>query len=507
MNSARNVSLLLHAHLPYGLRTEVPFSLEEAWLHEATIDCYVPLLYVFGSLPAGKLPPIAVSLSPTLIEMWEHPAFPERFEAHLRRGINLFENEAADPTLPAPRRALASNYAQSWESILKDFRSKFQGKLLGAWTQLAQLGKVELLTTATTHAFLPAHQNATSRKLQIELGVERFTRLTGIEPKGFWLPECAYYLGLERDLETIGIEWFSVENMGESSLTRCPNKLLAISRHSYLSRKVWDARSGYPGNVDYREFHRDAIKELSHEKAGLFRLENGDSLPLGMKYWRVSGQEDKDWYDPAQAVEQARQDAHDFIRELEEEATDPITFLPFDAELFGHWWFEGPVWIKEILHLASSAQSLHLGTPTEILADAPEIHVGRPKPSTWGHQSDYSFWVNHETDWIYPLLQQADRQLAELLNNQPKQESTLYGRAIGQLTRELLLAQASDWPFMIRAGATANYARERIQRHLARFHYLAEQIAQGNIDQEALAGLEELDPILPDLTIERLIHS
>ncbi|MGE9296657.1 MAG: 1,4-alpha-glucan branching protein domain-containing protein, partial [Puniceicoccales bacterium] len=396
-----------------------------------------------------------------------------------------------------------------WEGARQDFTDKHKQDLPAAFARLAQQGKVELLTTAMTHGFLPAHQNAVSRRLQIELGVQRFTELTGIDPAGFWLPECAYFPGLENDLAAAGVRWFGVEDMGGPRVRECPNGVTAIARDTALSRVVWDARSGYPGHAAYREFHRDAAHELSNEQAGLYRTPDGTTLPLGMKYWAVTGGAEKSFYEPDVAIAQARSDADDFAAAIDAESASGLTFLPFDAELFGHWWFEGPTFLSHFMAQSATGRDFTLSTPTAALADMADLPVKRPIASTWGRQADFSYWVNHETDWIYPLLAQADATFAHLAESWDEPdfspEQTLRNRALRQLIRELLLAQASDWPFMIRGGATANYARERIQRHLARFHYLATQLTTGTIDANTLAALESLDPILPELPLDTVL--
>ncbi len=481
------------------MRPELPISLEECWLYEAVTNCYLPLLELISSLPKTIAPMLAVSLSPTLLELWSHPQFAERYAAHIDRYTAILEREENDASLPFQRRELAHHYRQRAHSLHSEFLSNGQ-TLPDIWASLARAGKVELLTTAATHAFLPAYQQTPlSRRLQIQVGVETFEAHTGLKPTGFWLPECAYYPGLENDLAEVDVEWFAVENMGGPTIRECPNGIRAIARNGTLSRKVWDARVGYPGNAHYREFHHDAVTELSAEQAGLYRLPNGDSLPLGLKYWRVTGSNEKDWYDASQARIQAEADAADFVSALDS-VGDEFIFLPFDAELFGHWWHEGPHWLQEVLIKGQTANAMDFASPTAALAAVEEVPVEQPAASTWGRRSDYSFWINNETDWIYPLLQAADRELGYWLEAMPV--TPLQHRAIQQLTRELLLAQASDWPFMLRAGATAQYAEERLRRHLGRFQFLLRQLRQDTIDLETLTALEQLDPIFPDLNLE-----
>ncbi|WP_309382347.1 1,4-alpha-glucan branching protein domain-containing protein [Cerasicoccus frondis] len=499
MTEARTVSILLHAHLPFGMRPELAISLEECWLYEAVANCYLPLLELIGSLPKTRAPMLAVSLSPTLLELWAHPQFTDRFAKHLERYADILSAEEANQSLPPERRKLAQQFRLESQRLANRFLN--QGESLpNQWRALAAADKVELLTTAATHAFLPAYQQSPlGRSLQIRLGMETFERRIGRRPKGFWLPECAYYPGLEEDLAHEGVAWFAVENMGGPVVTQCPNGVQAIARNSALSRKVWDAQTGYPGHASYREFHRDAVFELTHAQAGLYRLPDGSSLPLGLKYWRISGSSHKEWYCPPTARAQAEADADEFLTALKQDDSETI-FLPFDAELFGHWWHEGPQWLRQLLNQGNIMPAIDFAAPSAALERLNDIPEAQPIASTWGRRSDYSFWINNETDWIYPLLQSAEKSLEAVWCG--SSQSPLRDRAIRQLMRELLLAQASDWPFMLRAEATAQYAEERLRRHLGRFHFLLRQIQSNEIDHKTLAALEQLDPIFPDLNTQ-----
>ncbi|MEO0509847.1 MAG: 1,4-alpha-glucan branching protein domain-containing protein [Verrucomicrobiota bacterium] len=500
----RIMSLLLHAHLPYGIRPDLENSLEQAWLFEAVTGCYLPLLDLVQSLKKRpEAPWFTLSLSPTLLELWAHSEFKTRYRKHLKEGLTIIENEAANRKHALERRQLALEIRKNWLEASKRFEA-IDGKLAEAFSQEAQKGKIELITTAATHAFLPAYQNnAPLRHFQIENGIRTFTKHTGIEPKGFWLPECAYFPGLEADLQAHGIEYFCLEQLGLSATTppspirqplACPNGLLAIGRDTALSQNVWSARSGYPGQPVYKEFHRDGIEQVDEKTCAGFALPTGDRLPFGLKYWSVTGAETKNWYNSEVARNQAKVDAADFVSKLE--ATEEgLIFLPFDAELFGHWWHEGPIWLKHVIDAVNRSPKLELTNTHKASKAFKNPTIGRPAASTWGRKNDYSFWINRDTDWIYPLICQASQTFALLVSDLNKMDANpLIQRALRQASRELLLASASDWPFMIHAGSTVEYAMQRIREHISRFHFLAQAISRGSIDEKHLSLLEKLNP-------------
>jgi 1,4-alpha-glucan branching enzyme len=82
---------------------------------------------------------------------------------------------------------------------------------------------------------------------------------------------------------------------------------------------------------------------------------------------------------------------------------------------------------------------------------------------------------------------------------QDKPINSLQNRALNQAVRSILLAQSSDWPFIMKSGTTIEYAKKRITDHLSRFNYLHESIRNDNIDERYLTALEIMDNIFPDI--------
>ena len=508
----RIVSVLLHAHLPYGMRADLETSLEQAWLCEAITGCYLPLLKMLQGFSARQHAPwLTVSLSPTLLELWAHPQFKERYRQHLENGIAIIEHEMGNAQHPLERRLLAHKLKAQWDNAAQQFE-QLQGNLAKAFAAEAERGCIEIITTAATHAFLPGHQaNNTYRRFQIENGIETFKEHTGIIPKGFWIPECAYFPGLEEELALYGIEYFALEELGLTAAQprasqrqplACPNGLLAFGRDATLSKKVWNARIGYPGKANYREFHHDGIHDVANSTCGSFALPNGGRLPFGLKYWRVTGSPEKDWYNAQLANQQTEADAEDFVATLSQ-TKEGLVFLPFDAELFGHWWHEGPQWLEKVLLAADQLPGTRIESAGSASAHFVNPPIGQPAASTWGRNADYSFWINHDTDWIYPLLREATVKLQTLQQTFGVPTSqTPEHRTLRQAARELLLAGASDWPFMIRAGATADYAMQRLRDHIGRFEFLCHTLETDSINNRDLRLLESLNTAFPNISLK-----
>ncbi|WP_347986772.1 1,4-alpha-glucan branching protein domain-containing protein [Methylomonas sp. AM2-LC] len=518
------LSIVLHAHLPYVHHPEYEHFFEENWLFEAMTDCYLPLAALFDRLQLDAVDyRITLSLSPTLLTMWRDPLLQTRYLRHLQMQLELAEQEVARTLLQPDFHALALMYQQLFRTTLNNFRDHYQCDILAAFIKHQQSGKLELITTAATHGFLPLLNISESAvRRQIKIGIDTFKAFTGIQPRGFWLPECAYYPGVEKHLQAEGIEYFYVDTHGilDAKTTDqppgvyapliCENGVAAFGRDPASSRQVWSAEQGYPGDADYREYYRDIGFDLDLDYLAPYLQDEDTRVNTGIKYYRVTGSDlAKQTYNPQQARYKAQQHAVDFVRQRQaqidilsqELATTPIIVAPYDAELFGHWWFEGPLWLEAVLRLLNDSSE---GLKTRTCSDYLDLHLGAqsgtPAASSWGENGYSSYWLNESNDWIYPLIHKANDELEKLLADlQGRVVNALQQRAINQALRSLLLAQASDWPFILKSGTTVDYAKKRITDHLARFNYLHDAIRKNRINERYLSALEVMDDIFPDL--------
>ncbi|HTX66358.1 MAG TPA: hypothetical protein VMD31_11345, partial [Opitutaceae bacterium] len=393
---------------------------------------------------------LTLSLSPTLLGMLADPALRERYRRRLALTAELAERDAHASV--GRQREVAEWHAQFFRATSAFFEDRCRGDLLRVLGEFQRAGLVELATTAATHAFLPAHQaHPPTVRAQVGVGLDAFAGAFGFRPGFFWLPECGYYPGLEELLGAGGVRVFGLESHGVMQAepppprgvrapVRCPGGPLALGRDTEVSRRVWSASEGYPGHPVYREFHRDRIHTLDTARLAGWPGAGTHRLPAGLKYWRVTGPtEDKDWYDPAVAAARARLDAQDFVRRLAGAADESgLWFAPFDAELFGHWWFEGPLWLEKVFRLLAKETTVVAATATAA-AEGVKAFASQPAASSWGERGDNSFWVNRETSWLYPQLTAAARRFELLLSRgAAAPASSLEGRALRQAARTLL---------------------------------------------------------------------
>ena len=514
-------ALLLHAHLPFVRHPEHEDFLEEDWLFEAITETYLPLLHMLRRLvDDGVVFKLTVSLTPTLCAMLRDELLQQRYLRQLERLIGLARQEVERHRDHPQLLELARFYLEFFTAARIFYLETLQRDVVGAFRELQDAGCLEIIASAATHAFLPLLQDfPEAQRAQIRIGCDSYRETFGREPRGFWLPECGYAKGLDSILQQANVRWFVLDSHGlmfsrpgprHAIFAPCytPAGPAVFARDQESSREVWSAQSGYPGDPIYRDFYRDIGFDRSEEELRPFLRPAGLRKFSGLKYHRVSGPgNEKDLYQPAPALAMADEHARDFhekrrthFRELREMNFDPVIVSPFDAELFGHWWFEGPRFLESFIRRAANEpHDFQLTTPTEFLTAHPSQQIVRPNPSSWGEDGFNAVWLDESNAWIYPALHAATRRMTEIARRQRDPVAPPAERALRQAARELLLAQSSDWAFLIKNKSAPEYATERTKDHLRRFNRLHEQISSEQIDLEFLGECEARTNIFPDL--------
>ncbi len=542
--------LTLHSHLPYVLNHgRWPHGSD--WLCEAALDTYLPLYEVLHGLDADRVPaPITIGFTPVLANQLASPVFVEEMEAFVAQRLAACDEAAASlaATGDGGLLTIVDFWRRRLQRLLTLFRS-IDHDLIGAFRVLEASGRLEIIGSAATHGFLPLLARDESIRLQLAVGVAEHRRLFGRAPEGCWLPECAYRprgpwdpwpgapkagirRGIEEHLVDAGFKYFFVDAhlaaagrplgvYGDSltgprdtqeglalattrslrtpyrpyrvSPSRGARTVAAYVRDPRASMQVWSRHEGYPGDGHYLEFHK--IR-----------------WPGGLKLWRVTGADTdlgaKESYDPAAAAQQVDGHARHFawllarIAATESPGPDGVIVAPFDTELFGHWWFEGPEFVGQAYRALQSEGTVRPVTAARHLADHPARAAIRLPAGTWGANGDNSMWLGPQTAWtwerLWPLEERFWDIAAEALS-QPAARPVL-----AQATRELLLAQSSDWQFIISTGAVADYAERRFTQHCDDTERLISALTPGSgrsleEGQRLTAELEGRDAVFPDI--------
>ncbi len=563
------LTFTLHAHLPYVVNHGTwPHGME--WLHEAAAETYLPLLRMLSNLERDKIRfNCNLNLSPILLEQLSHPVFIAEFPNYLgRKIIAAREDEAFFIQSGDAHLAETSRFWHRFFSLaLEDFR-RFDGNIIAGFRHFNEIGLIDIITCGATHGYMPLLGTDESVRAQIRTAVDTHIRHIGKHPKGIWAPECGYRpsgfwnypvefadgspkppgfdrIGVEQALSESDIDFFFVDThlVEESERIPSPYELLKGSvprdpkteqmthgphrslyqpyfvdgpygtsddsgkryattifpRDPRTGVQVWSGDTGYPGDGTYLDFHKKR-------------------WPGGHRYWRVTGPKvdmgDKQPYHPAEAEARVKAHAahytHLIYEALESGFNDsipPILCSPFDAELFGHWWFEGVLWLEAVArNLHEYDTGIQLISCAEYLERFPRAGFIAMHEGSWGAEGTNQVWMNPETSWTYTHIYPAELYTRDVATAAHWRATAQGTRIVKQLCRELLLLESSDWQFLITTGAARDYAEIRFLTHNDQFNEIKAIWqtfeSEGTISEEQetrLAAIELRDGVFPDI--------
>ncbi len=514
--------LVLHSHLPFVRHPEHEDFLEEDWLYEAITETYISLILVFEKLLSDKVDfRLTISLTPTLISMLGDNLLQERYLRHINKLIELAHKEVDRTRWQPDFNHLANMYLARFYEARNVFE-RYNRNLVFAFKAFQDSGNLEIVTCGATHGFFPLMDVIKpSIRAQVKVAVSYYEKVFGRKPRGIWLPECGYNPADDEILKEAGIKYFFSDahgilhgnprpKYGVFAPVYCKSGVACFGRDLESSKQVWSSVEGYPGDYVYREFYRDIGFDLDFDYIRPYIHPDGVRINTGIKYYRITGTDNnKQPYNPHWARERAAEHAGNFMFNREKQVEylydlmqkKPLIVSPYDAELYGHWWYEGPMWLDFLIRKIYFDQKIiRMITPSEYLAENPRNQVVTPSMSSWGYKGYSEMWLQGANDWLYRYLHQASLRMTELVKRFPHNPADeLTRRGLNQALRELLLAQSSDWAFIIGTGTHISYAVKRTKDHILRFTGLYEQIKANSIDEAWLADLERNDNIFPDI--------
>ena len=516
--------MVLHAHLPYVRHPEYPFFLEENWLYEAMTESYIPLLDLLSRLIDDGIDfCLTLSLSPSLVEMLNDDLLMQRYTAYLARLMELARRERIRTRRSVRFAPVVRMYLNRFKRIQYLFEEVYRRRLIPVLREIQETGHLEIIPSAATHAYLPhLAPFPQAVRAQIRIGLRQYKDNFRRCPNGIWLPECGFVPGFDAYIKEVGLAYFFLEAHG---ITRgapvpqfgtylpvlCHSGITAFGRDAEVSKQVWSSFEGYPGDPYYRDFYRDAGYDVDEDHVRAILKPYGAKTYTGLKYYRITGRTDrKEPYDAQRARLKAAEHARHFIMNTESQVRRlheqhrirPVITATYDAELFGHWWFEGIDWLEMIFRkMDLRKRNFAMITPSEYLSrhdSKPFLQVSEPSVSSWGEHGYHEVWLNDRNDEMYRhLLKATERMigLAERFSN----AAGILRRALNQAARELLLLQHSDWTFMMNSGSYADYARKRFATHVSRFTRLYETIVSGHVKEGILTEMENRDRIFQNI--------
>ncbi|MBX2860600.1 MAG: glycoside hydrolase family 57 protein [Vampirovibrio sp.] len=541
--------LMLHSHLPFYRKAGMwPFGEEN--LYECIAETYLPLLNALEELVSeGIQPNITVGITPILAEQLADSHLQQGFIDYIQTRLKAASEDIErypDPKVKDSKHLayLADYYHKHFTQLLDDFINRYDKNLLKAFKDLQDTGAIEITTSGATHGFSPLLGLQESINAQFKVGVETYKRHFGKDPKGCWLPECAYRpahsevavgknhhaLSTDAFLYENGLQYFFTEYHAIEGSTGVEARrdfglygaiqyiptdnpqthriatgfstdeaywmkdypVAVMGRNNRASFQVWSAADGYPGDGVYREFHK------KDEQSGLH-------------FWRITSKDcelgDKGLYDPVKALEQTTSHAdhyanmiyHQLKEHYEATGKERLVMVSFDTELFGHWWFEGITWLKQVIRQLNKVEQVSVETASAYLHNTPPQCAIELPESTWGQGGHYWVWQNQHTDWMWPIIHQAEETMTDLVVQHPDESDPMKVRILNQAFRELLLLQSSDWPFLVTTFQAKDYAIERFNEHVDNFKQLADMLTKSSIDNALLSTLEEKNNPFPNI--------
>ncbi len=515
---------VFNAHMPFVRSNDALYSTEGNWLFETIAETYLPMLEMFDRLEEENIEfKVTISISPTLLSMIDNDAFIDSFITHMEHKIRLGESEFRRSEGNPSLNKIAGLYLERFKGELEYFKKNCGGRILGRLLELSLKGRIELITSAATYAFLPLLR-VTRRgvETQIDVGLDIFEehigRKLGKKPTGFWLPECGYSPGLEYYLEDRGIKYSFLDTHGVLfaekkpkygiyAPIKAPNGVTFFGRDILSTRDVWSASSGYLNDISYRDSHRDIGFELPSEYLKKFFPERKVSFCTGYKYRSRKEGVEENYYDPEVASRKALEHAENFVYrrinniEKASEMMDrsPVIVFAYDAELFGHMWYEGIEWMENVFRIFNSRKpGIKFITGEDYLEMYPENQPVLPSYSSWSEAGYSEELLDKENDWIYRHIHKSMERMNELARRYGDARGIIK-RALNQAAREALLAQSSDWALMIKTYQNSYIGSRRIKEHLYNFNRLYSSILADRIDEQWLVQLEKSNNIFPKI--------
>ncbi|MEI8134775.1 MAG: 1,4-alpha-glucan branching protein domain-containing protein [bacterium] len=565
-------TFVLHTHLPYVLHHgKWPFGSD--WLSEAVAECYIPIIEKLESLHQADVPvKISMDFSPVLLEQLADPDFPTVFNDYCDERIKLAKaDKKSFKDSEAELLELAEYWIDFYKETKRIFNKKYSNNIIARLKHLSHAGVLDAMTCAATHGYFPLLVDDRNIRAQIQIAIATHEKYFGKRPKGIWLPECAYRprywwtpqtasarysefskerAGIEEILAEFDLRYFIVEGSltkggkampsyhwnsnnhsaedsfdwakyffqtsehedrslsniyaVKSTLREIPGKLpVVFSRDRKTSEQVWSGEIGYPGHPNYLEFHK------KHHNSGL-------------RYWKVTGRGvdigGKKLFEPTATDATLEIQATHFVNlvkttlhEHRAKTGKPgVVCSPFDTELFGHWWYEGPGFLKLVFEKLSKDNDIVLSNCAEIIEALPNPEIIALPEGSWGEGGGHFVWQNQKVAWTWDDIYSLEKKFLDTLNEyfQIANPAKFLTKILKQSARELLLLEASDWQFLITTDSATEYSTDRFEEHrrrLTKLLTISERVMNGKKqtpkDKDYLELVSEDDRLFEEIDL------
>jgi 1,4-alpha-glucan branching enzyme len=500
-------TLVLHTHLPW-LAHHGRWPVGEEWLYQSWSAAYLPLMRVLRRLAdEDRSHLLTLGMTPVVTAQLDDPYCLTGMH-HWLANWRLRAQEAT--TLPEPLRQFGVREVAEADRELDEFTTLWQHGGSPLLRELIDTDTIELLGGPLSHPFQPL-LNSRLREFALREGLADAYQRLAHTPTGIWAPECAYAPGMEFDYAAAGVGHFMVDGPslhGDTALGRPvgDSDVIAFGRDLQVSYRVWSPKSGYPGHAAYRDFHTyDHVTGLKPARVTGRNVPSDAKAPYGPE--RADRAVDGHVADFVEVVRQR------LVTESERIGRPAHVIAAFDTELFGHWWYEGPLWLERVLR-ALPAAGIRVGTLSDAVADGFTGSAVELPPSSWGSGKDWSVWSGEKVADIVQLNTEVVDTALSTVDKAFEQNASVGAPVTrdvvaDQILRETLLTVSSDWPFMVSKDSAADYARYRAHLHAHATREIAGALATGRREQaeRLAAGWNRADGLFGALDARRLPRS
>ncbi|MCL2801784.1 MAG: DUF1957 domain-containing protein [Treponema sp.] len=514
------ISFVLEAHLPfvreYNKEDLLSEAGEEGRFFECVSETLLPLLEVMHRLEADHVHfRIGLAISPLLCHMLSDEHLQKKYLYYMDKQIEFGQKELERTADNSELNKLSQFYYNQTVDRRITFTEKYEKNILKAFDYFRRRGKLEILATCATHAFLPfLSHNAESLQAQTETPASGYRRHFG-SPQGFWLPCLGWTPAIEPYLKAYNYTYTIIESHGllfgkptpEKGCfypVKTPDGTFVLARDLRAVNDIEKAAA----DESYRNNNKDAGYELPAEIISSFLSADGERRRTGYKYWSRIENGQSAIYNPKAAsdkvIEHTRTFLESTIARLEEAAKHmneiPISLFANSADFFGRFWHEGPQFIEGLFRMASDYRDIKFVCPSEYIfkQEISSFQTVSPEFSSGGNNGYAETWLDVSNDWIYRHLNRAMERMTELAERFPD-DTGLKERALNQAAREILLAQSSDWPSLLFRQDSTEFARNNAENALRNFTTIYEALGSNYISTEWLTNLERRHNVFPDI--------
>ena len=512
MNNTPVISLVLNIHLPFVRHPEKALSMQEGRFFDIVTETCLPLLEVFDRLDGNHIPfRIGISISPVMCHMLSDEHLLKRYLENVDRKIDFGAEQLKTLAEDDPVYETVKYYYNRFLDQRVLFTERYNMDILKVFDYYQRKGRVELLTTSATHAYLPFYSKYPEViQAQIEVAAGTYRIHFDKYPQGFWLPDLGWSEELEQCLRAYNFGYTILDThalvyanppaeKGSFFPIKTPAGFFVLGRDFYAGKDL----ASLVCNPLFRSNNFDLGFELPQDQVRAFLGAYGSRTGTGYKCQSA----DSSPYDPDKAAASVKECAGLFLKNNLERLnaakaymdSQPISVCTLDAGLMGSQWYEGPLFLEALFRAAADAKA-HFITPAEYIfkLDTRNFQVLHPEYSSMGINGYAETWVDSSNDWIYRHTMRALERMIELAERFPD-NTGIKERALNQAGREILLAMASDWPAMLYRQENSEYARNQLESALRNFTTIYEALGSNHLSTEWLTNLEHRHNIFPDI--------